>query len=104
MQEEVKLILLKLVKSNGNLQPVIEMGFEYSQIINFLNLLATEELLIKEKNKILITEKGIYEIDRLNKKFNRFNSAQWIEPENESKIKKIEKDFIYLPNRNELSF
>jgi hypothetical protein len=104
MQEEVKLLLLKLVKSNGNLQPIIDLGYEYSQIINFLNFLTEEKSLIKEKNKVTITEFGLNEIQRLNKKFNRYNSAQWIEPKTESRISPIEKDFIYLPNRNELSF
>jgi len=104
MQEEVKLILLKLVKSNGNLQPLIEMGYEYAQVINFINFLTEEELLKKEKNKISITDKGLKEIQRLNKKYNRLNSAQWIEPKIESRITPIDKDFVYLPNRNELSF
>jgi len=104
MQDDIKLLLLKLVKSNANIQPVIELGYDYAQVISFLNLLVEQNLLQKQNNQVFVTIEGLTEIEKLNIKFNRFNSSKWIEPESESRISKIDKEFVFLPNKNELSF
>lgn len=104
MQQEVKSILLKLVKCNGNIEPLIQMGYEYVQVINFLNILLEEKLLTRDNNQILITEAGLNEIAFLNKKLNRKNASLWIEPAVESRVDKIDKNDVFLPNQNELSF
>ena len=104
MRIDVKLLLLKLVKHNGNIQPIIKMGFEYSQIAEFLIELVTEGMLVRVKNKYELTEAGNFEIGALNKELNRFNAAQWIEPANEFKIPKFDKNDVFLPDQDDLSF
>lgn len=104
MQLEVKLFLLKVGKYNGNILPLIDMGFEYSQVIKFLDVLIEEKKLIRQDSKIKITEQGLLEMNELNKKFNRLNSSQWIEPAIENKISIFDVNDIFLPDQNELSF
>ncbi|WP_207427085.1 hypothetical protein [Pedobacter sp. SYSU D00535] len=104
MRDDVKLLLLKLVKHNGNIQPIIKMGFEYSQIVGFINELLAEGALAKINNKYELTEAGEQEINTLNKELKRLNSAQWIEPATEFRITKIDKNDVFLPDQDELSF
>ncbi|WP_316822579.1 hypothetical protein [Pedobacter gandavensis] len=104
MQSEVRLLLLRLVQHNGNLTPLIKQGFEYTQIIKFIDILAEEEKISKLKGKIFITDSGLNEIDQLNKKFNRRNSSMWIEPDTSSKISEFDKKDVFLPDQNDLSF
>jgi len=104
MQAEIKLFLLKIGKYNGDVTPLIKMGYEYVQIIQLIDQLIAEGHLIKEKSKVQLTEKGLSEIDALNKSLNRRNSAKWIEPDNASRVAKINKNDVFLPDQNELSF
>jgi len=104
MQSQLRLLLLKLVKFNGNISPLIKMGYQYTQVIDFFNILAEEGKLEKHENKLKITESGIQEINDLSKKLNRSNSGVWIEPAIESKIPQFDKNDIFLPDQNELSF
>ena len=104
MQAEVKLFLLKIVKFNGNLTPLVKMGYEYSQIIQLLDELIADGLLPKPNNKVMATETGLLEIDNLNKQLSRRDSSLWIEPDTASRITKINKNDVFLPDQDELSF
>lgn len=104
MRSDVKLLVLKLVKHNGNIQPIINMGFEFSQIAGFLNELTNDGALAKINNKYQLTQLGSQEILKLNKDLKRFNSAQWIEPATEFKIPRIDKKDVFLPDQDDLSF
>mgnify|MGYP003582535520 CR=1 FL=1 len=104
MHAEVKLFLLKIVKFNGNLTPLVKMGYEYSQIIQLLDELIADGLLTKANNKVMATETGLLEIDNLNKQLSRRDSSLWIEPDTASRITKINKNDVFLPDQDELSF
>lgn len=104
MNSEVKLFLLKIVKFNGNLTPLLKRGYEYSQIFQLLDELIAEGLLEKNNNRIAITDIGLREIDKLNKHLERRDSSSWIEPESASRISKINKNDVFLPAQDELSF
>lgn len=104
MQLEVKLLLLKIVKYNGDVSPLIKLGYEYAQVMDFLNLLLKENLLSREGYQLNITKVGLNEIEVLNKKFKRKDASKWIEPDLSSRISKIDKTEIFLPDPNELSF
>ena len=104
MRSEIKLFLLKIGKYNGDVSPLIKMGYEYAQIIQLIDELIGEGLLVKDKFKHTLTGSGEAEIDRLNQLLDRRNSAVWIEPDNSSKVAKIDINDIFLPNQDELSF
>jgi hypothetical protein len=104
MQLEVKLLLLKIVKYNGDVTPLVKLGYEYAQVMDFLNELLNEKLLIKEGYQLNITSAGLSTIEDLNKEFKRKDASNWIEPDLASRISKIDKNEIFLPDPNELSF
>lgn len=104
MHAEIKLFLLKIVKFNGNVSPLVKMGYEYAQIVQLLDELINEGLLMKSNNKIKPTESGLLEIEKLNKDLNRRDSSIWIEPDTASRVAKISKNDVFLPDQDELSF
>lgn len=104
MQKEIKLFLLKIVKSNGSIAPIVNMGYQFTQIIDFLDMLTSEGLVMRIGAKFSITEEGKKAIDELNKNFHRENAALWIEPAVEHRVLKIEPDDVFLPNQDDLSF
>ncbi len=104
MDQEIKLLLYKILNGNGDIAELTEYGYEYSQIFSIIKQLIADSILEKNGNDINLTQKGRTEIEELNKKLGRKGTNKWIEPENKSKISKIEKDFVFLPNQSELHF
>ncbi len=104
MKKTLKLSLLKIIKSNGNLMNIVNQGYEFSQVLDFLQLLIKDGYLSKSGNNINITNKGRNEIENLNSDLGRRNIEKWIEPELSSKIPSISKNDVFLPNQNKLFF
>ncbi|GAC1303673.1 MAG: hypothetical protein NVSMB24_10000 [Mucilaginibacter sp.] len=104
MNEDNLYLLLDIIKKNGNVKKLIHNGLSYKAIAELTTWAITNEYLLIDKNEIFLSQKGTTELTRLSTLFKKNNKEEWIVPEIESKIKPIEKDFIYLPNRNELSF
>lgn len=104
MENNKKILLLKIIKYNGDISPLLKLGLEYSQIVKEIRDEITEGNAEQRNGVIRITEKGDLIIEELSKKLNRNNSSKWIEPKIESRIPKIPIDYIFLPNQNEFSF
>lgn len=104
MDNNIKILLLKIIKFNGDISPLIKLGYQYSQIIDSIKNEISEGNAERKNGMLLITEKGNSLIEDISKKMNRKDSNKWIEPEIESKIPKIPINFIFLPNQNELTF
>lgn len=100
MNEEARIYLLKILKFNGDIEPLYELNYSYSQIVDLIN----DEIKngnAQYVNGILgITKQGDLLINSLTE--NIKNNI--IEPEIQSKISVIEKNFIFLPSQEELTF
>lgn len=104
MDNSIKTLLLKIIKFNGDITPLLKLGYTYSQIVESINV-EIQEGNAQRKNGLLgLTEKGNLLIDKIAKELNRSGPNKWIEPEEESRIPKIQIDSIFLPNQNELTF
>jgi len=98
-------IILTIVKNNGDAQRLIRAGLSYKQIADITNYSIKEKLIeFTDENRLFITEKGDNMILELNKDFKIRDKNMWIEKENKSRIPRLEKDFVYLPNQNEIHF
>ena len=104
MNEDNLYLLLDLVKKNGNVKKLIHNGLSYKAIAELTTWAINNNYLAINNNEVSLSDKGHGELLKLTLLFKKNNKDEWITPEIESKIKPIEKDFIYLPNRNELSF
>jgi len=102
LPEQIRLYLLKVINYNGNIEPIRLLGYEYSQIVMFINFEVSEQNAIYTNGKLILTDKGLSLLKELEK--NKKGSDRWIEPEIYSKISKTDKNDIYLPNQNDLNF
>jgi len=104
MKDTILFKLLLIVKGNGNITDLRKDGHSYVRIAEFINYLEEEELAEKKDGKFTISNTGMKRLKELNKKHDRKNFTQWIVPEDRSRVDKLDKSFVYLPNQNELNF
>lgn len=98
--EEHRLLLLKLIKFDGNVQPLVDLGYDFSLVAQAIKLEELNGNAQYAEGQLKITSKGLVEIEKLETKYNR--KFPWIEPELESKIKPLSKDEIYVPDRDSI--
>ncbi len=104
MSMKNKILLLHLIKSKGNIKQLTREGLTYKNISELLDILVREELIIYDELKIKLTESGNKYLNDGRILIKKQQKNLWIEGENKSKIPKLEKDFIFLPNQNEIHF
>jgi hypothetical protein len=102
MKDEVCLLFLKIVKYNGNLSPLTNLGYDYPQISELITNSMRENLAENKNGRLILTPLGENEILRLSKVLNKKKNS-WIEPKIDARIEKINENTIYLPNRMKLS-
>lgn len=96
MKDTYKLMLLHTIKHKLSVDSLIDVGLTYLQISDFITDLIDNGLVDKELN---LTIDGVKTLDDLNKKFNNTFIAQWLQPQNEHRIDKIDLYDVYLPER-----
>lgn len=104
LTELIRVFLLKIINKNGNIEPLKAMGYEYSQIVLFINKEIEVENAEYKNGELLLTGKGIKFLKELETKTLKRGSNQWIEPEIQSRISKLEKNDVFLPNQDDLWF
>lgn len=97
-------ILLQIIKENASLDPLISSGLTYKDIGDLMEVVFAEKYIIQDNTSIKLTESGIEFLAYLEKKRKNRNKNEWIEVDKRSKIAKIDKKFIYLPDQNDLWF
>ncbi|RJO60954.1 hypothetical protein C4544_04075 [candidate division WS5 bacterium] len=90
-------ILLRVVRSEGSIDPLIERGLTYSQIANLLEEAKNTELIIVREGKLLISATGEKLLNVMSSKKLIPKPGGWIRPLDEHKLPKISQCDIYLP-------
>lgn len=96
MKDTYKLMLLHTIKNKLSVDSLIDIGLTYLQISDFITELSDNGLVDKDLN---LTDDGIKTFENLNKKFNDTFITQWLQPQNEHRIDKIDLYDVYLPER-----
>lgn len=97
-------LLLHKIKTTGEAGRLLHEGLSYKEISILTNFAIENTYLQFIKSKISLTEEGEkYLIENLDLIKNK-NKETWINKEKSSEISKIEIDFIFLPDKNNLSF
>lgn len=96
------ILLLQLIKNNGSIDSLVNLGLEYSQIANLIMQVKEEGYIALKDGILTITNAGIEKLDLLNKKLNRKFSESWISPYEQYRIKQIAKSEVYIPNKRRL--
>jgi predicted methyltransferase len=95
-----KISILKLLEKDNDVKKIVNLGYNVEQMTQILDLLKDENLIDEDNDNISLTEKARKELDSINFK----KSNNWIQIEKRSKIPEIDKNSIYLPNKDELFF
>ena len=97
-------ILLEVIKSNGDIRRLKREGVDYIQIAELTKIFIENGWVTYDNDKIHLSEKGEEQLEKLEVKNKIRNKEEWIDKEKESRIPKLSKDFIFLPNQNEIHF
>jgi hypothetical protein len=97
---EHRLLLLKLIRFDGNVQPLIDLNYDFTEVVSAIKKEVSFDNAKYEKGILKITQKGEMEIQRLEKQMGR--EFPWIEPEIKSRIEPLKKNEIYIPLRQSM--
>lgn len=104
MDEKELYLLLNLIKNNGDIKRLIREGISYQRIAEFTNEAISKKLINYENDKIELSELGNSRFDEIKNNYKRTNKDEWIEKDKESQIAKLEKNAIFVPRQDELTF
>ncbi len=97
--------LLYVLKFNGTLTKLVRNEVSYIDIVNNIKNLTNENILTYVNQKITLTKKGEDLLEKLAITYKSKNKEEWIIKESKSKLdKKLEIDFVYLPDQNKIFF
>lgn len=96
--------MLLIMSNNGSIRELIREGYSYSQIAIMTSELIEDDYVIEINDQLTLTDKGEKWLSKEFKENKVKGPETWITPEEKSRIKKLEKNEVYLPNRNELHF
>jgi len=104
MNEKHLYTLLSVVKNNGDVKRLIREGLDYKDISEITSYAIEKNFIIYKNDTVTLSEMGVKLFIDLDKKLKITDKNKWIEKEKESRIVKMDKNFIFLPNQNELHF
>jgi len=96
-------LLFRVVKGDSNLNILLREGMDFRQIGELIEEAAKIGLIETKNSKIILTELGLTKFEEYRLEYKKRNKEEWIEKEKDSQIPKLDKDFIYLPDPNNLS-
>lgn len=97
-------LLLDIIFRNGSVKRLTREKVDFSEIALLLNKAILDGLIIDSKERLELTENGKVLLDQLAKKYKKTNKEDWIDKDFASQITKIDKNSIFLPRQNELTF
>ena len=104
MTKRKETLILNMIEDSGNIKRLLRENLSYREISEITNKLVEDELLCYVEKKIILTKKGKEVLTKNKLLIKETNKENWIQPENKSRINKIERNYIYLPNQTELDF
>lgn len=98
---EELILLLQLIKKNGNIDNMIKQGYQYSQVAKILSYLIENNYAGYTEQGIFLSIEGDDLLNSLNKRSHRRNSEALISPQIEYKLDEKKSVFdVYLPNNH----
>lgn len=104
MKEKEIYLLLNAIKKNTDIKRLVREGLSYSGIARLTKEAVSTGLVKYENEKISLSEKGESYYEQVKETYKKTNKLEWIEKDAKSQVKKIDKNFIFLPRQNELTF
>lgn len=104
MTNENLYILLDIVFRNGSVKRLARAGIDYNEIAIQTGIAIKDELITYSEEKIILTDKGVELYKQLETTYKRTKKEEWIEKDKKNQIAKIDKNTIFVPRQNELTF
>jgi predicted methyltransferase len=106
MEKENLYILLDVIFRNGSIKRLARKGVDYNEIANQTQIAIKSELVTYDKERVVLTEKGLELLKQLEITYKRTTKSEWIEKDEKNRLDKNrrEKNFIFVPKQNELTF
>ena len=104
MKEENLYLLLDVVFRNGSVKRLTRNNIDFNEIAKQTNLAINQGLLSYSEDQIALSKEGIELYKQLEARFKKVNKDEWIEKDLKNQIAKKDKNFIFMPRQNELSF
>lgn len=100
MKNDDFILLLQIIRKNGNVENLRKYGYQYSQIANLINYVITEGYCEYSNDGMSLTKEGENVLALFNKRMNRKNSESLISPQKEYKSVKEGNIYdVYLPDK-----
>ena len=97
-------LLLNVIFKNSSVMNLTRQGLSFIQIAESTNSAINSELVTYIEERIVLTDKGFTLLKQLELKYKKINKDEWIEKDFKNKISKLDKNIIFLPKQNELTF
>lgn len=104
MKEKEIYLLLNAIKKNTDIKRLVREGLSYSDIARLTKDAITNELVNYQDEKIQLSIKGNELYEQVKDNYKRTNKDEWIEKDLKSQIPRIDKNTIFVPRQNELTF
>jgi hypothetical protein len=104
MNEKELYLLLNVIKNNGDIKRLVREGISYQKIAELTNEAIAKKLVTYDNDSIELSEIGNSKFEEIQNDYKRTNKEEWIEKDKKNQIARIEKNTIFVPRQNELSF
>lgn len=106
MEKENLYILLDVIFRNGSLKRLARKGVDYNEIANQTQIAIKNELVSYDKERVILSPKGLELLKQLEITYKKTTKSEWIEKDEKNRLDKNrrEKNFIFVPRQNELTF
>lgn len=106
MEKENLYILLDVIFRNGSIKRLARKGVDYNEIANQTQIAIKNELVSYNKERVILTPKGLELLKQLEISYKKTTKSEWIEKDEKNRLDKNrrEKNFIFVPRQNELTF
>ena len=104
MDDNKLYLLLDVIFRNSSAKKLTRQGITFSEIAEQTNKAIEAKLVVYSKERIMWTDNGIELLKQLETKFKKINKNEWIEKDLKSIIPKLDKNSLFLPRQNELTF
>jgi hypothetical protein len=104
MEEKELYLLLNVIKNNGDIKRLVREGINYKEIAELTNEAISRKLVTYIDNQILLSDLGNSRFEEIKNNYKKTNKDEWIEKDKKNQIPGIEKNTIFVPRQNELTF
>jgi hypothetical protein len=104
MKEKEIFLLLNAIEKNTDIKRLIREGLSYTKIAKLTREAISAEYIKYENEKISLSKKGSEFYLQIKDSYKITTKEEWIEKDFKNQIARLDKNTIFVPRQNELTF